>query len=135
MGLSMDDRVWNHTAFSKNRDRLIAHEVATAYFQSIPGQAERAGLLSIKHFTVDGTLIEACASMKSFRPKGEADQEPPQGDGRNPEVDFRRQNARTAPINRRPPPTVGSTKRQGQRVQALLHGPCPDGKSQRPGGR
>jgi transposase len=91
VGLSMDDKVWNHSAFSKNRDRLIAHEVATAFFQSILGQAEQAGLLSKEHFTVDGTLIEAWASMKSFRPKNEDDQDPPEGGGRNPEVDFKGQ--------------------------------------------
>jgi transposase len=91
VGLSMDDKVWNHSAFSKNRDRLIAHEVATAFFQSILKQAQRAGLLSKEHFTVDGTLIEAWASMKSFRPKDEDDQDPPEGGGRNPEVDFKGQ--------------------------------------------
>lgn len=91
VGLSMDDAVWDHSTFSKNRDRLIAHEVATLFFTSIRRQAERAGLLSNEHFTVDGTLIEAWASMKSFRPKNEDDQEPPAGDGRNPEVDFKGQ--------------------------------------------
>jgi transposase len=111
VGLSMDDKIWNHSAFSKNRDRLIDHEVATAFFQSILQQAERAGLLSKEHFTVDGTLIEAWASMKSFRPKDEDDQGPPEGGGRNPEVDFKGKSARTTLIIRRPIPTVGSTKR------------------------
>ena len=89
VGLSMDDDVWNHSVFSKNRDRLIKHDVATRFFETIRRQAERAGLLSNEHFTVDGTLIEAWASMKSFRPKD--DQDPPTSGGRNSEVDFKGQ--------------------------------------------
>ncbi|HID70488.1 MAG TPA: IS5 family transposase [Desulfobacterales bacterium] len=89
IGLSMDDQVWNHSVFSKNRDRLLEHEVATHFFVSIRSLAKRAGLLSSDHFTVDGTLIEAWASIKSFRPKD--DQNPPTGNGRNPEVDFKGQ--------------------------------------------
>lgn len=85
----MDNAVWNHSTFSKNRDRLIEHEVATALFQSIRRQAEQAGLLSNEHFTVDGTLIEAWASIKSFRPKDKDDQDPPAGGGRNPDVNFK----------------------------------------------
>ena len=91
VGLSMDDNVWDHSTFSKNRDRLIEHDVATAFFQAIKGQAERAGLLSNEHFTVDGTLIEAWASMKSFRPKDENKQDPPTSGGRNADVDFKGQ--------------------------------------------
>jgi transposase len=89
VGLSMDDKVWDHTTFSKNRDRLIEHEVATRFFQTVKAQADRAGLLSREHFTVDGTLIEAWASMKSFRPKDGDRQDPPADGGRNPEVNFK----------------------------------------------
>lgn len=91
VGLSMDDKVWNHSTFSKNRDRLMQFEVATAFFQSTKGLAERAGLTSKDHFTVDGTLIEAWASMKSFRPKDDQNQDPPASGGRNAEVDFKGQ--------------------------------------------
>lgn len=91
VGLSMDDRVWNHSTFSKNRDRLMQFEVATAFFQATKELAKRAGLMSNEHFTVDGTLIEAWASMKSFRPKDDQDQDPPATAGRNPEVDFKGQ--------------------------------------------
>jgi transposase len=87
VGLSMDDKVWDHSVFSKNRDRLIKHDVATKFFETIRRQAETAALLSNEHFTVDGTLIEAWASMKSFRPKD--DQDPPSSGGRNSEVDFK----------------------------------------------
>lgn len=90
VGLSMDDNVWDHSTFSKNRDRLIEFDVAAAFFQAVKGLAERAGLMSKEHFTVDGTLIEAWASMKSFRPKDE-NQDPPETGGRNPDVDFKGQ--------------------------------------------
>ncbi|SHK00820.1 transposase, IS4 family [Malonomonas rubra DSM 5091] len=89
VGLSMDDKVWDHSTFSKNRDRLIAHDVATQFFVIIRHQAEQADLLSNEHFSVDGTLIEAWASMKSFRPKDGQDQDPPTSGGRNAEVDFK----------------------------------------------
>lgn len=67
VGLSMDDEVWDHSVFSKNRERLIASDVAGLFFACIKAQAEAAGLLSDEHFTVDGTLIEAWASLKNFR--------------------------------------------------------------------
>lgn len=69
VGLSMDDAVWHHSSYSKNRERLIGSEVAAKFFERIRRQAEEAGLLSDEHFTVDGTLIEAWASMGSFRRK------------------------------------------------------------------
>jgi transposase len=86
VGLSMDDQVWDHSVFSKNQERFLDSDLAVAFFARILKQAAAAGLLSDDHFTVDGTLIEAWASLKSFRPK---DAPPPEGDGgRNPEVDF-----------------------------------------------
>lgn len=89
VGLSIDDPVWDVTVFTKNRDRLLKGEVAEAFFAAVLGQARRRGLLSDEHFTVDGTLIEAAASLKSFRPKDEpADQAPPD-DPDNPSVNFR----------------------------------------------
>ena len=87
VGLSMDDTVWDHSVFSKNRERLLNTDVAAAFFVSIREQAEQATLLSDEHFTVDGTLIEAWASLKSFRPKDDDDSQPPSG-GRNPDIDF-----------------------------------------------
>jgi transposase len=75
VGMPMDERVWNHAVFSKNRDRLLNHEIAQAFFQRVLRQAQPH--LSDEHFTVDGTLLEAWASQKSFRPKDEA--EPPSG--------------------------------------------------------
>jgi transposase len=92
VGLSMDDSVWNHSVFSKNRDRLLESEVSAAFFDSVCGQARQEGLLSDEHFTVDGTLVEAWASLKSFQPKGsDGPDGGSEGKGRNAEVDFRGQ--------------------------------------------
>jgi transposase len=93
VGLSMDDPVGDHSTFSKNRDRLLNSEIATGFFQSIREQARQKKLMSDEHFTVDGTLLEARASMKSFKPKDASDGNGPSrsGQGRNPTVDFRGQ--------------------------------------------
>ena len=69
VGLGMDDSVWNHSVFSKNRDRLMGYGVDELLFEAIKSQAYANKLLSRDHFTVDGTLLEACASLKSFRRK------------------------------------------------------------------
>ena len=69
MGLGVDDPVWVPTTFTRNRERLLAGDVARAFFDAVLVQARRRGLLSAEHFSVDGTLIEAWASHKSFRPK------------------------------------------------------------------
>lgn len=87
VGLGMDDGVWVPTTFTKNRDRLLSGEVAQAFFVSVREEARRRKLLSDEHFTVDGTLLEAWASHKSFRPKDEPPE--PGSGGKNPEVDFR----------------------------------------------
>ena len=86
VGLNMDDPVWHPTTFTKNRDRLLAGDVAAGFFDAIRGQARAAGLLSDEHFTVDGTQLEAWASLKSFQRR---DAEPPSPDDPgNPTVDF-----------------------------------------------
>ena len=87
VGLSMDETIWDHSVYSKNRERILHSDLAVMFLRAICSQAEAAGLLSGDHFTVDGTLIETWASLKSFRPK---DEEPPisTGGNRNPEVDF-----------------------------------------------
>ncbi len=88
VGLNMDDLVWDVTVFTKNRDRVLGGEVAEVFFQEVLAEARRRSLLSDEHFTVDGTLIEAWASHKSFKPKDQSDSD--EG-GSNPSVDFRRQ--------------------------------------------
>jgi transposase len=88
VGLNMDDGVWDATTFSKNRDRLLAGDVARAFFQAVLEQIQRKGLLSNEHFTMDGTLIEAWASQKSFQKRdgGNSSQDDDPG---NPTVNFR----------------------------------------------
>jgi IS5 family transposase len=88
VGLSMDDHVWVPTVFTKNRDRLFDGDVARRFCAEVTAEARAQGLLSDDHFTVDGTLLEAWASFKSFKPReGQPDQTPPDDRG-NPTVDF-----------------------------------------------
>jgi len=88
VGLTMDDRVWDHSTFSHNRKRLFDEGMARKFFERVKLIAEWQDLVSNEHFSVDGTLIDAWAAHKSFLPKDE--QEPPdKGAGRNAEVDFK----------------------------------------------
>jgi transposase len=94
VGLGMDDPMWDHSTFSKNRDRLLEGEVAAKFLTAVLAQPRVKRLLSSEHFSVDGTLIEAWASMKSFKPKEPANAGGPPNDGkmdggRNAPVDFR----------------------------------------------
>ena len=94
VGLSMDDPVWAPTVFTKNRERLLRGDIARAFFERVVAQAQQQHLLSPEHFTVDGTLIEAWAGLKSFQRKGAPT--PPPDDPGNPTVNFhgeRRTNA------------------------------------------
>jgi IS5 family transposase len=86
VGLNMDETVWVPTVFTKNRDRLLEGDVAEKFFQLVLSQARVADLLSDEHFSVDGTLIEAWASQKSFQRKDRPT--PPPDDPGNPSVDF-----------------------------------------------
>ena len=89
VGWSMDDPIWDPTVFSKNRDRLFQGDIAQAFFAAVLPQARAASLVSAEHVTVDGTLLEAWASHKSFRPKAEPSAPAPDDDPGNPTVDFR----------------------------------------------
>ena len=86
VGLNLDDAVWDATTFTKNRDRLLEAAVAKEFLAQVVERARGAKLTSDEHFTVDGTLLEAWASLKSFRPK-DSKQDPPEDPG-NPTVDF-----------------------------------------------
>lgn len=90
LDMSMDEATFEHSVFSKNRDRLLEHDVAGKFFADVVAKTRSLGLMSDEHFTVDGTLIEAWASLKSFRPKDEKpeDRSPPDDPG-NPTVNFR----------------------------------------------
>jgi transposase len=92
VGLSLDDAVWDATTFTKNRDRLLAGDVATAFFAEVLAAIRTDGLLSDEHFTVDGTLLEAWASHKSFQPRGDAPRPP--DDPKNPTANFHGQTRR-----------------------------------------
>ena len=89
VGLGVDDPVWDATTFTKNRDRLLAGDIASRFLAAVLAQPRVKALLSSEHFSVDGTLLEAWASTKSFRPKDGSG--PPADPGRNGEQDFRGQ--------------------------------------------
>jgi len=122
VGLGIDDAVWDHSTFSKNRARLLAGEVAARFLSAVLAGRRAKRLLSSEHFSVDGTLIQAWASMKSFRPVEEPgegsgpNEPPPASGGRNAEANFRgekRSNAThaTRPMPRPPTRTPSSTAR------------------------
>jgi transposase len=91
VGIGLDDPVWDHSSFSKNRDRLLEGEIAAKFLTAVLSQPRVKRLLSSEHFSVDGTLIQAWASMKSFRPKQPPDNDGGRGGGRNAPADFRGQ--------------------------------------------
>lgn len=99
VGLNLDDDIWNHSTFTKNRDRLLEGEIIQRFFEEVLALAKEQGLVSQEHFTVDGTIIEAWASHKSFQLKPGAsddndnDKDPPRksGGGKNPDVDYKGQ--------------------------------------------
>ena len=118
VGLHMDDPVWHPTTCTKNRDRLLGGEVAAAFFDAISRQARAAGLLSDEHFTVDGTQLEAWASLKSVRPRNGPEGPPPDDSG-NPTVDFQRRAPpqRHAPVDDGP---AGAALSQGPGTRGTL---------------
>jgi transposase len=87
VGMNLDEEVWDPTTFTKNRERLLDAEVAREFLSQIVKQAREKGWTSDEHFTVDGTLIEAWASLKSFQPKDQDKTTPPEDPG-NPTVNF-----------------------------------------------
>jgi len=88
VGIGVDDAAWDHSVFSKNRDRLLEGDIAAKFLGAVLSQPGVKRLLSTDHFSVDGTLIQAWASMKSFKPKDGANEPPTEGGGRNRETDF-----------------------------------------------
>ncbi|MFD2648783.1 IS5 family transposase [Devosia albogilva] len=91
VGLGIDDAVWDHSSFSKNRDRLLEGDIAAKFLAAVLAQPPVKRLLTTEHFSVDGTLIEAWASMKSIRPNSpedNTDEPPSSGGGRNPDASF-----------------------------------------------
>ncbi len=114
VGLEMDESVWDASTFSKNRDRLLEGNIAQAFLQGVLQAAEKRGLLSHDHFTVDGTFIEACASQKSFVPRDVTETAREDDDGGNPTVNFRgEKRSNKTHISRTDPDAHLATKSQG----------------------
>src|SRR5215471_9073095 len=137
LDMELEEESFDATVFSKNRERLLAHEVGRLFFEAVVGQARGAGLMSDDHFTVDGTMIEAWASLKSFRPKGDdrsGDQGP--GDGGNRWVDFHgEKRSNQTHESTTDPDSRLMRKGPGQRGQVVLWSSCPDGEPKRAVGR
>src|SRR6201988_152872 len=87
VGLNMDEAVWDVTVFTKNRERLRKADIAKKFFELVLKQAQALDLMSDEHFTVNGTLLEACAGLKSFK-RVDGTEEPPPDDRSNPTADF-----------------------------------------------
>lgn len=121
LDLNVADPGFDPSTFSKNRERLLAHDVAGAFFAEVVAEARRRRLLSAEHFTVDGTLLEAWASLKSYRPRDEDDDQ--RLGGRNPEVDFRGQRrSRDTHVSRTDPEAHLATKGSGQTAKLCYMG-------------
>lgn len=89
LDMNLEESSFDATSFTKNRERLLTHDVSLKFFDAVVREARKQDLLSDEHFTVDGTLIDAWASLKSFQPKETGDSDkPPKGGGRNPTMDF-----------------------------------------------
>ena len=88
VGIGVDDAAWDHSVFSKNRDRLLEGEIAAKFLSAVLAQPKVKRLLSTDHFSVDGTLIEAWASIKSVKPRDSSGEPPEGGGGRNAEANF-----------------------------------------------
>jgi IS5 family transposase len=121
VGLGMDDRVWDPTVFTKNRQRLMDGQIDQAFFSAVLGQARAQGLLSSEHFTVDGTVIEAWASQKSFQRKQgrgpDSDDDPS-----NPTVNFRGETRSNETHASRTDPDARLVKRGGEKARLAYQG-------------
>ncbi len=121
VGLNPDDTVWVPTVFTKNRDRLLEGNIAEAFLHAVLKAADARGLLSHEHFTVDGTLLEAWASQKSFRPKDDPTPPPSDGDPSNPTVNFRREKRSNATHQSATDPDVRLTRKSNGTAALLCH--------------
>jgi hypothetical protein len=112
----MDDAIWDVTVFTKNRERLLDGDIAEAFFQAVLQRARERNLLSDEHFTVDGTLLEAWASLESFQRKDGEPMAPPDDPG-NAAVDFHGEKRSNETINRK------RTRMRGWRAKARAKKP------------
>jgi transposase len=131
VGLNMDDLVWDPSTFSKNRDRFVAGGVADAFFDRVLAQARQRNVLSDEHFTVDATLLEASASLKSFRRKDTPPTTPPDDPG-NPTVNFHGERRSNETHHSTTDPDARLYRKGNEpRGETVLHGPRGDGEPQR----
>ena len=113
LNMNILDPSFNHSVFSKNKERLLRADVSSEFFREIVDQARENDLLSDEHFSVDGTLLDAWASMKSFRPNLE-DAPPPGDGGRNRAVDFRGERRVNEPHESKTDPDARLARRAGR---------------------
>ena len=118
-GIGVDDAVWDHSVFSKNRDRLLEGDIAAKFLAAVLAQPKVNKLLSSDHFSVDGTLIEAWASMKSVKPKDGLASRRRKAAGAMPKRTSMARNARTIAMLRPPIPMPGSTARAKARRRSF----------------
>ena len=130
LDMNLMERSFDPTVFTKNRWRLLEHRIGQALFDQVVVKADRQGLLSDEQFSVDGTLIEAAASIKSFRRRDE-EQQPPDDDPGNPSVDFRGERRRNETHQSSTDPEARLMRKGKGRGQAGVHGARPDGEPQR----
>jgi transposase len=130
VGLNADDEVWDATTFTKNRDRLLEADIAKEFLTRVVAQAGAKGLTSDEHFTVDGTLLEAWASQKSFQAK-DGKPAPPPDDPGNPTVNFRGERRANETHESKTDPEAQLARRRGQGIQVELLRECVGGESQR----
>ncbi len=135
LDMDMIEPSFDASTFSKNRQRLMAHDVAGAFFAAVVTEAKRNNLMSSEHFSVDGTLIDAWASLKSFRKKDGSDDEESKGSPSNRWVPLSRKKAiqRNARVQDRPRGEADA-QRPWQGVHAVVFCPRPDGEPKRPAG-
>ena len=133
LDLNISDEPFDASTFSKNRARLLEVDAARAFFAEVVAEARRRRLLSAEHFTVDGTLIEAWASLKSYHPRD--DQDPPSGGGRNQEVDFLVAPAQRHTRQQHRPRCAALQEGAGTGGEAELPGTRAHREPPRPGGR
>ena len=122
VGLGIDDAVWSPTTFTKNRDRLLDGDIAAAFFDAVRSHADTTRLLSDEHFTVDGTLLEAWASHKSFKPRDTPPPDGPGAGGGNPMVDFRGQRRTNATHQSTTDPDARLYRKSDGRPAQLAYG-------------
>lgn len=122
LGLNITDNAFDHSTFSKNRKRLLEHDLAEALLGEVVREARRRRLISEDHFSVDGTLLQAWASQKSVRPRDDKDP-PASGGGKNPEVDFHGEKRRNEThVSRTDPEALFARKGNGQEARLSYAG-------------